>query len=147
MPRGVFTSMVSPASRPIRALPSGALIDKQAALDLRLFGTDDLVDDLLLGFLVDQLDPGAELDRAAALLADVDDRRARQLVLDLEHPALDEALPLARGMVFGVLRQIAVLPGLRERPDHGRALVVLQALELLLEPQITTRGHRNPVGH
>src|SRR5690606_19126866 len=69
---------------------------QQALLHLGLLRPDDLVHDFLVGLLVDQLDPGAELDGAATLLADVDDRGAGQLVLDLEHAALDEALALAR---------------------------------------------------
>jgi hypothetical protein len=36
-------------------------------------------------------------------------------------------------MVFGVLREIAVLARLGERPDHGGPLVVLEPLQLLLE--------------
>ena len=42
--------------------------------------------------------------------------RVRQLALDLADAPLDEALLLARGVVFGVLGQIAVRRALRRSP-------------------------------
>ena len=52
------------------------------------------------------------------------------LRLDLLDAALDEALLLARGVIFGVLRQIAVAARLGDRLDDARALLGLQPLEL-----------------
>src|SRR5262249_17453403 len=88
---------------------------------------------------------GAELDGVARQLGDVDHGGAGDLVLDLGEPTLDEALALARGMIFGVLREVAVLARLRDRLDDRRALDKLQMLRLFLQPGIALRSHRDLV--
>src|SRR5918996_1684240 len=50
-----------------QGLPERRADRQQPPLDLGLFRTDDLIDDLLFGLLVDQLHPGTELNRAATL--------------------------------------------------------------------------------
>ena len=57
---------------------------------------------------------------------------ARELVLELHNAALDEALALARGMVLGVLGQVAMLAGGRDRLDHRGPLLGLEAAQLAL---------------
>ena len=80
-------------------------------------------------------------------MLDVDDLGAAELVLELHHPALDEALALARGVVLGVLGEIAMLPRLGDRLDHGRTLDLLQALQLPAQPDVAIGRHRNLVRH
>ena len=58
-----------------------------------------------------------ELDLLARQLADVDHLGAAKFVLDLGDPALNEALPLAGRLVFGVFRQVAVAARFLDRPD------------------------------
>ena len=65
---------------------------------------DDLIARLGLGILVDHADRGAELDLGAGELGDVDDLGARHAVLDLGDAALDPALAILGGVVFGVFR-------------------------------------------
>ncbi len=58
--------------------------------------------------LVDQSDGRAEHDLVARQRRRIDDDGAGELVLELHHLRLDMALALLGGMVFGVLRQVAV---------------------------------------
>jgi hypothetical protein len=46
--------------------------------------------------------------------------------------SFDEALLLLRGVVFRVLLEIAVRPGLGDRADHSRAIYALQLFQLRL---------------
>src|SRR3546814_15275317 len=62
--------------------------------------------------------------------SDLDDLRMRQLSLELLDPAFDEALLLARGVVLGVLLQVAVRTRLGDRVDHRRALDRLAFVQL-----------------
>ena len=57
-----------------------------------------------------------------------------ELRLDLLDAALDEALLLACGVVFGVLAQIAVRARLGDRLDDARALLGLEPLQLGAQP-------------
>ena len=52
---------------------------------------------------------------------------ARQPRLDLHDAALDEALLLARGVILGVLRQIAVAARLGDRLDDARPILATSA--------------------
>src|SRR5690606_13255844 len=61
---------------------------------------------------------------------DVDHLGVRKLGLQLFDPALDEALLLAGRVVLGILLQIAMRPGFRDRVDDRRALDRLELLEL-----------------
>src|SRR5690606_22665840 len=60
----------------------------------------------------------------------VDHLRMRQLALELLDAALDEALLLARGVVLGVLFQVAVRTRLGDGIDDGRSLDALQLFQL-----------------
>src|SRR6185436_11711251 len=53
--------------------------------------------------------------------------------------------PLARGVILGVLGEIAVLARLRDRADDGRALDRLQLLQLFYQTAIAVGGHRDLV--
>src|SRR5882672_5214606 len=100
-------------------------------LDVGLVVADDLVGHGL-AVLLFQLDGRAE--HAAPFGVEqlrVDDLRVAELGLDLLDPALDEALALLRGVVLGVLREIAVGARLRDRGDRARTLDVLQPVQLL----------------
>ncbi len=82
---------------------------------------DDLPDLLLVGVLVDQRDGRAEGDRVARQLRDVDHVGARQLVLELGDAALVERLRFLGGVIFGVLRQVAVRARVGDLLDDARA--------------------------
>ena len=55
-------------------------------------------------------------------------------MLDLLDAPLDEALLLARGVVLGVLAQVAVRPGLGDRLDDPRPILGLEPPQL--DPQL-----------
>src|SRR5262245_9893266 len=69
-----------------------------AGMHIGLGFTDDLVDLLLFGVLVDECHGGPELDRRAVQFADVDDLGARDQALQLEDAALVHALLFLGGM-------------------------------------------------
>ena len=77
----------------------------------------------------------------------LDDLGPADLGLELPDPALDEPLALLRGVVLGVLGEVAVRPRLGDGPDDARALDALELLQLLLEPGVTFPGHRRPLYH
>ena len=54
-----------------------------------------------------------------------------------------QALTLLRGMIFGVLRKIAVQARFPDRGNHGRPLHGLQTLQLFVEGVIALGGHRD----
>ena len=56
----------------------------------------------------------------------IDHLRAGDLVLQLNQSALDEALALLGGVVFGVLREVAVRARFGDGGDHRRPLFVLR---------------------
>src|SRR5690606_23968815 len=63
----------------------------------------------------------------------VDQVGVRQLALQLLDAALDEALLLARGVVLGVLLEVAVGAGLGDGGDHFRPLHRLEVVKLLAQ--------------
>ena len=90
---------------------------------------DDLIDELLAAFLVLDLDGGAE-DATPVRLEPlrIDHLGVGELHLDLGNAAFDEALPLLRGIVLRVLREVPVRArfgdrGDRFRPGHRLQLV------------------------
>ena len=97
----------------------------------------------LVGVLVGEQNGGAEADHVAAHGAYVDDVGVADYAFQFGQPALDEALAFARRVVFGVLRQVAVLAGFGDGADDGRALVAPQAFQFVLEPAQALRSHRN----
>ena len=59
--------------------------------------------------------------------------------------ALIEALRLLGGMVFGVLRQVAMRARFRDRLDDARPLFLLAPAQLFLERCEPVGGHRDLV--
>src|SRR6516162_7114435 len=116
-----------------------------AGADIRFILADNLKGLLLVGLLVREGDPRPEFDERTRQLGNVDDLRPRYLVLKFDHPALDKALPVAGGMIFGVLRQIPMVSSLGDGPDDGRSVDGLQPLQLLPEPIIAIGRHRDLV--
>src|SRR3546814_6734198 len=130
--------LACPAGRLDRHLVALVLADQRtrdrrrnrdlAVLDVGFQVTHDLVALLLAAVGVGQQhgraehDPGAGIERG-----DVDDLRMRQLSLELLDPALDEALLLARGVVHGVLLQVAVRTRLRSE-EHTSELQSLMRI-------------------
>jgi hypothetical protein len=108
---------------------------------------DDLPDVLLVGVLVDQRHGRAELDGVAAELRNVDDLGARELVLELGDRALVQRLLFLRGMILGVLGQIAVRPRLRDLLDDARPFDLLAVLEIFLQHLMSCSSHRNLLNH
>ncbi len=83
----------------------------------------------------------------ALKLGDVDDFGIRQAVLDVVDAAFDEALLLARRVVFGVLAQIAVRTRLRDRLDDVRARFALELLQLQPQPLGAAQSHGSALDH
>ena len=106
---------------------------EQRAFDIGLVHADDLVSDLFLGILVEQQDVGAEFDGVAGQRGRVDDFGGGGDFLQLGDPALDEGLALARGMVFRVLRKIAMGTGLGDGANDGGAVPGLSRSAALLQ--------------
>src|SRR5215470_2194579 len=108
---------------------------------LALFGVglglaDELPHLFLFGVLVDQRHGRPERDGIARELRYVDDLGARELVLELGDAALVVRLRLLGGMVFGVLRQIAMGARVGNLLDDTRPLDLLAVLELILERRV-----------
>src|SRR5262249_52683601 len=102
-----------------------------AGADVGLVLAHDLVGDAGTAVLVLELHGGAEHHLAGVRqLRRVDDLGVGELHLDLLNAALDEALLLARRVVLGVLRQVAVAARLGNGLDDRRARLRLEALEL-----------------
>src|SRR5215471_3453809 len=113
-----------------------------AGLGVRFRLADDLPDRLLVGVLVDQRDSRAEFDGVARQLRNVDDIRARKLVLQVGNAALVVRLLLFRGMVLRVLRQIAVRTGVGDLLNDTRTLNLLAMLEFVFQNGIARSRHR-----
>ena len=73
----------------------------------------------------------------------VDDFGGRQLGLDLADAAFDESLLLARGVVFGVLGEVAVAARLGDRLDDARPILALQPLQFVAQRFSAAQGHRS----
>ena len=86
--------------------------------DVRLILADDLIDDAARIILILKLHRRAEHDAARSRGSDFGSMISAlaNLRLELVDAALDESLLLARRVIFGVLRQIAV----RARLGDGR---------------------------
>ena len=103
-----------------------------------------LADDLPGGLFTVGLDIDGRAEDAAALGVDqlgIDDLGVGELRLDLGDAALDEAGALARGVVLGVLREVAVGARLADRCGIGRALDRLQAVQLVAQEVGPAPGH------
>src|SRR5579883_2721629 len=113
-----------------------------AGFHVRLRLADNLQDFFLFGVLVDKRHCGPELHGIAGKLRNVDNFRALQLVLELEDPALVQGLSLFRGVIFRVLRQIAMAARFCDRLDDAGALDLLQPLKLLKKLGMPSGGDR-----
>src|SRR5690606_10027461 len=98
--------------------------DRDAAVGgVRLGIADDLVLLFLFGVVVDDLDRGAELHRRARKSLGIDDLGERQQRFQLLDAAFVEALLLLGGMVFGVLRQVAMGARFGDRGNDRRTVL------------------------
>src|SRR5215469_12437011 len=107
-----------------------------AFLGVGLGLADKLPHLFLFGVLVDQRHGRSERDGIARELRHVDYLGARELVLELRDAALVVRLRLLGGMVFGVLRQIAMGARVGNLLDDTRPLDLLAVLELILERRV-----------
>src|SRR6266850_970470 len=107
---------------------------------IRLVRADDLVADLLAALVFEQ-DRRGEGD-AVARRGRIDDLGAPHLGFERGDTALDERLLLARRMVFRVLGEVAVRPGLGDGLDDGVPIDVLQAVELVAQTLVPRTRHR-----
>jgi len=82
-----------------------------------------------------------KVTRVAALRR-IDHLGAVDLALQIVDAPLDERLLLARGVILGVLRQIAVRARLGDRLDDGGPLHALEAVELVPQPLEARARHR-----
>src|SRR5262249_23509868 len=101
---------------------------------------------LLVGLFVGERDGGAEFDRLARQLGNVDHLGARDLVLELHEATLDEALALACRVVLGILGDVAVVARLGNLLDDRRPIDALDSLQLFLETVESVSRHRDPAG-
>src|SRR6478609_11788193 len=101
---------------------------------------DDLPHRFLVGVFIDQRDRRAELDGVAGQLGDVDDVGARKLVLQLGDAAFVVGLLFLGGVIFCVLRQIAMGARLRDVLDDARTLHLLALLQLIFQGGVTAGG-------
>ena len=108
--------------------------DRDAPLgDVGLVVADDLVVHLLVGVLVGQLTVAPNFTILPdSLETSITSAREMMSSSSTMRPSMKPCV-LARGGVFGVLREIAVLARLGDRPDDRRALHALQMLQLVLE--------------
>src|SRR5579862_2200553 len=116
---------------------------KPAVANIGFVLADDAERLLLVGLLVGERDGCAELDDRAGQLRHVDDLGTGDLVLEFAEAALDKALALARGVVLGVLRQVAMRARLGDGADNGRTIDRFEALQLVLQAVVTVDGHRD----
>ena len=98
---------------------------------------------LLFGVLVHQRDGGAEFHTGAGELRHVDHLGAADLVLKLHHAAFDEALAFLRGVIFGVLGEIAMRARFGDHLDDGGPLHGLEIIDLFFQGLVALGGHRN----
>ena len=79
----------------------------------------------------------------AGQLGDVDHFGAADLVFQFHDAAFDEALAFLGGVIFGILRQVAMGARFRDRLDDLMAVHVLQMVDLVLQGLEARGGHRN----
>src|SRR3569832_113642 len=102
--------------------------------DVGLEIADDLITHLVAGLLLDEIHCGAEHHLAVGIqTCDVDDLRVGEFRLEFGNAALEEALLLFGGMVFGVLLQFAVRTRLGDRIDDARPLYRFEPLQFFTQ--------------
>src|SRR5665213_2755690 len=99
---------------------------------VRVFRHDQLKDERPARFL-DDVDGGPETGAIARNAFDVDQRDLRHALLEHADPRLDEALPLLRRLVLGVLAQVAQLARALDLLRQLELQLVIQRLNLVLE--------------
>ncbi len=130
---GVVTSAVSPLDLPIRARAIGLEIE---ILPSR---TSASRSPTILYLTFSSVSSSTSVTVAPNLivvprqLGRVNDLGAPDLVLELGHARLVEALGFLGGVVLGVLRQVAMRTGFRDGLDDAGTLLGLQALQFRLE--------------
>jgi hypothetical protein len=103
-------------------------------LQIGLVVADDLVGDRGAALFFLEIDGRAEHDLAVGVdRRRIDDLRSCKLAFDLLDAAFDEALLVLRGLVFGVLGQIALRARLGNRLDDRMTIDGLQARKLVAE--------------
>src|SRR5262249_14304397 len=107
---------------------------------LRLVRAHDLVADLLAALVLEQ--NGRREGDAVARRRRIDDLGGADLALELGDAALDERLLLARRVVFGILGEVAVGPGLGDRLGDGVPVDALEAIELVAQALVPRARHR-----
>ena len=137
-PRGVATSTVSPFLWPMIALPTGDSFESFSSAGIRLGGADDAVLDGLLRVDVAQAHVRADGHDVLRDLPLLDHAGGREPLLELRDPRLEHRLLVLRGVVLGVLGDVAELAGDLDplgdlAPTLGREILDL-ALELLYSP-------------
>ena len=121
-----------PRDLPTSARAIGEVTEMRPRADVGLVLADDLVGDRARRSSWSSsstVAPKTTLPVLGSLPASMTSALA-SLRLDLVDAALDEALLLARGVVLGVLRQVAVAARLGDRLDDVRPVLGLQALQL-----------------
>ena len=73
----------------------------------------------------------------------VDHVGAADHVLELDHAAFDERLAFLRGVILGVLGQIAVRARFRDHLDDRGAFDGLEFVDLFFQGLVALGGHRN----
>ena len=134
-PRGASTSTISPATRPTRARPSGdsgeTLLAPMNTRNLDFHGHVIFVADLD--------------DRANANLAGIERRRVDEHRIVEPHAQppnarLEQALRVLRGVVLGVLRQVAVLARCLDRLNRLSSRRALEFGEFVGQRLALRRG-------
>ena len=111
-------------------------------LQIRFVFADDLIAHFGVLGVVEQRHGRPEHHLAGGgNLGHVDHLRVRQLALDVANAGFGEALALLRGVVFGVLAQVAVLAGRANSLGDGRADDVLQLRQLFAQLLGAGHGH------
>jgi len=112
-------------------------------LDVGLVVADDAVGHLVATRGILEVDGCAE--HHAAIGVDrrrIDHLRVGELGFDFGDAALDEALPLLRGIVVGILREITMRARFRDRLDDRRSLDRSQPVQFHLETLGALDSHR-----
>ena len=137
-----FSSLVVIAGAPVaRRLLRIARPGEIHRIQIGLGLADDLVGALFLGVVVDKGDGRAELDRAGEPRR-VDDLGQRQDALQLLDAAFDKALAFARGMVFGVFRQVAMFARFGDGADDRRPFDRLELFQFIVQRAVACARHR-----
>jgi hypothetical protein len=114
-----------------------------ARLDVGLVFADDLVaHGRAIGFVLEVHRRAKHAAPVGVHEPGVDHLRVGELRLEVRDAPLDEALALARRLVLGVLRQVAVRARLGDRQRVRRALDAAQPLQLGAQILRAPQGHR-----